>query len=97
MEAVKNEKRRLNITFPAELADSLEELVPRGQRNRFVVEATEKALRHERLVKALDESAGAWSDEEYPELATADDIERFVRNLRESSPARTWDEMLEDE
>lgn len=96
MEAVKKEKRRLNITFPADLADSLEELVPRGQRNRFVVEATERALRHERLAKALDESYGAWSDEDYPNLATSDDIERFVRSLRESWPIERWGDEEEE-
>lgn len=95
MEAVRKSTRRVNVTFPLELAKSLEELVPRGKRNRFVVEATENALRRERLMKALEDSAGAWSDEDYPNLATSEDIERFVRSLRESSPARTWDQIVE--
>lgn len=97
MEALRKGSRRMNVTFPANVAEDLERLVPRGERNRFVVEATERALRRERFMKALEESAGAWPDESYPNLRTAEDIDRFIRQIRETSPARTWDQIAEDD
>jgi hypothetical protein len=36
------------------------------------------------LLKAIERSSGAWSDEDHPELKTDEDIDRFVRQLRES-------------
>lgn len=44
------------------------------------------ALRREKLMKALEESAGAWSDESHPDLATTEDIERYIRRIRGSPP-----------
>jgi hypothetical protein len=35
-----------------------------------------------RMRNALKESAGSWSDETHPELATLDDVRRYVRGLR---------------
>ncbi|MHB0876452.1 MAG: hypothetical protein ACYC5O_10475 [Anaerolineae bacterium] len=92
MEAVRKGARRVNITFPADVAENLEKLVPRGERNRFVVAATEQALRRERLMKALEVSYGAWTDESHPDLATEEDIERFVRGLRENWTVPRWDD-----
>lgn len=60
----------------------MESLVPPRERNSFIVEATERALRRERPLKALEKSSGAWSDADDPELATEEDIDRFVRRLR---------------
>jgi hypothetical protein len=96
MEALRKGTRRMNVTFPADVAENLEKLVPRGERNRFVVEATEKALRRARLMKALEESYGAWTDESHPELATADDIERFIRGLRENWTPPSWGDEEDD-
>ena len=36
-----------------------------------------------RLSNALKEAKGAWSDEDYPEFKTQEDISRWVRSLRE--------------
>jgi hypothetical protein len=87
--------RRINVTFPTDLLELLDAVVPPRERNRFIVEATEQSLRRERLQKALAASAGAWSDEDHPDLATAEDIERYVRRLRETWMPRTWDEIVE--
>lgn len=42
----------------------------------------------EQLV-ALEEAAGCWSDEDHPEMQTAEDIDRWLADLR-----RPWDEHL---
>jgi len=84
MSAASIPKRRINVAFPEPLLEIMETIVPARERNSFIVEATEKALRQERLLKAIRASSGAWSDADYPELQTDEDIDRYVRQLRES-------------
>jgi hypothetical protein len=96
MAVQKKATRRINVTFPTDLLALLDSVVPPRERNRFIVEATERSLRRERLRNALEASAGAWSDEDHPDLMTAEDIERYIRHLRESWMPRTWDEIIEE-
>lgn len=88
--------KRINVTFPVPLLEELRRYVPRRERNKFIVEATEKELRRTRLLKALRESAGAWSDEDHPDLMTVEDVNRYVRRLRETWMPRSWDEIIEE-
>lgn len=90
--------RRINVIFPADLLALLDSVVPPRERNHFIVEATERSLRHERLRKVLSElrERPAWSDEDHPDLMTAEDVERYVRRLRASWTPRSWDEMIEE-
>lgn len=85
-------KRRINVTFPEPLLEAMEAVIAPRERNAFIVEATERALRQERLLKAIEKSSGAWSDERYPELRTNEDIDRYVRRLR-----ATWMPLTKDE
>lgn len=96
MAAIRQPKERINVTFPKSILESLAALVPPRERNAFIVEATGEALRRVRLLKALRESSGAWSDEDHPDLMTAQDIDRYVRQLRETWMPRTWEEMAEE-
>lgn len=75
---------RLNFSFPVEVVEELRELVPEGERSEVVVEGTRKELARRRLKKALDVGAGAWSEEEHPELRTPADTLRWLRELRAS-------------
>lgn len=88
--------KRINVTFPVSLLEELRRYVPRRERNRFIVEATEKELKRRRLLKALRDSAGAWSDEDHPDLMTIEDVNRCVRRLRETWMPRSWDEIVEE-
>jgi hypothetical protein len=88
--------RRINVTFPVSLLEELRRYVPRRKRGEFIVEATEKELRRRRLLSALRESAGAWSDEDHPDLMTVEDVNRYVRRLRETWMPRSWDEIIEE-
>ena len=91
MEATK----RINVTFPVSLLENLREVVPPRKRNEFITEATEKELRRVRLTGALEElrREPAWSDEDHPDLMTVDDVNRYVRRLRETWMPRSWDEI----
>jgi hypothetical protein len=90
------DKQRINVTFPVALLKQLDEFLPPRERNRFIVEATERELHRRRLRKALEESAGAWSDEDHPDLMTVEDVNRYVRRLRETWMPRSWDEIAQE-
>lgn len=91
-------KKRINVTFPQTVLDLLEAVVPARKRNAFIVEATEEALRRERLKAVLESLAKepAWSDEDHPDLMTVEDVDRYVRRLRETWMPRSWDEIAEE-
>jgi len=90
--------KRVNVTFPVSLLEELRRYVPRRERNNFIVEATEKELKRTRLQKVLEDlhREPAWSDEDHPDLMTVEDVNRYVRRLRETWMPRTWDEIVEE-
>jgi hypothetical protein len=88
--------KRINVTFPIFLLEELRRLIPRRERNRFIVETIEKELRKIQFRRALRESAGAWSDEDHPDLMTVEDVNRYVRRLRETAMPRSWDEIIDE-
>ena len=92
-------KRRINVTFPVKVLELVSAVVPPRERNRFIVKATEEAARRERLRQALRTAAGAWKLEDHPELATPEDADRWVRQLREyGHSSYDWNTQLaEDE
>ena len=91
-------KKRINVTFPESVLDLLKSVVPERKRNSFIVEATEEALRRERLGQVLEtlREKPAWSDEDHPDLMTVEDVDRYVRRLRETWMPRSWDEIAEE-
>lgn len=75
---------RINIAFPEPLLIEFKELVPARKRNQFIVDAVNKEVRRLHLLKAIEDAAGSWSLEEHPELATSEDVDTYVRKMRES-------------
>ena len=94
--ATKTQATRINVALPAALLEEFKATVPPRQRNQFIVELVERELRRLRLLKAWEEAGGAWSDEDHPDLKTEEDIDRYVRRLRESWMPRSWDEIVEE-
>lgn len=90
------EIKRINVTFPLSLLEELRAYIPKQERNQFIVETIEKELRRLQLQKALRESAGAWSDEDHPDLMTVEDVNGYVRRLRETAMPRDWDEIVKE-
>jgi hypothetical protein len=76
--------RRISTTFPASLLDELDKYVSPRKRNQVIVAATEGYVRKLRLLATLRETAGAWDDSSHPDLATPDDIDNWLRQLRAS-------------
>ncbi|HSN74411.1 MAG TPA: hypothetical protein VL334_04850 [Anaerolineae bacterium] len=94
MTATTKATQRVNVTFPVEVLESLEKLLAPRQRNHFIVEATERALQDTQIDRALNAllEEPAWTDENHPDLMSVDDVDRYVRKLRESWMAHAWEE-----
>ncbi len=82
-------RERLNLYLTKSVADELRRVIPPRERTRFVEEALAKALRRQKLLEALEKSYGAWKDEDHPELATGEDIDRWIEEGRKTL-TRDW-------
>jgi hypothetical protein len=78
---------RITVLLPADISQTLREVVPTRQRSRFVAQAVERELRRLQLDIALQASAGAWQDIDYPELVDGPAIERWLAESRQQMPA----------
>jgi Arc/MetJ-type ribon-helix-helix transcriptional regulator len=76
------ESERINIVLPRDLAEELRALVPARKRSEVIAQALAEKLARLRQVKALREAAGAWSDEEHPELNDYAGYETWKQTIR---------------
>ena len=84
LKTANNETRKVTITLPKLVLERMNELVPARQRSRFVSEALTERLALEEQVLALEESAGAWTEEGHPEMKDGAAIDRWLTRLRQS-------------
>lgn len=56
------------------------------KRSRFITEAARKELKRIRLERVLEKAAGAWKDEDHPELKKG--TYQWVRDFREEAEKR---------
>ncbi len=76
--------QKITVTLPQAVLARLRAHVPARQRSRFILEAIEERLELEEQIAALNETAGAWSDQNHPEMRTDEDIDRWLSDLRRS-------------
>jgi metal-responsive CopG/Arc/MetJ family transcriptional regulator len=82
--SIQGDSQKITVTLPRALLARLREHVPARQRSRFILEAVEERLALEEQVEALEEAAGAWSDQNHPEMQADQDIDRWLADLRSS-------------
>ena len=80
-------KSKAHLIFPEDLLQAIDKLVGKRGRSKFVVEATRKELKKIQLLQALQEAAGSWKDEDYPELKEKGTYQ-WVRDQRELEEKR---------
>ncbi len=80
-------KSKAHLIFPEDLLRTIDNLVGKRGRSKFVVEATRKELKRIQLLQALQEAAGSWKDEEHPELREKGTYQ-WVRDQREIEDRR---------
>lgn len=68
---------RTHLMLPDEMVADIDKLVGKGKRSKFIEEAVQ-----EKLLKALRDSFGTLSDEDYPEWSTLDKVAQGVHDLR---------------
>ena len=74
--------QKITVSMPIEMLARLDELLAPRQRSQFIVEAIERQIALAEQVAVLEETAGAWKDENHPELRTPEDIDRWLTDLR---------------
>jgi len=84
MSQYKITKVRAHLFIPQEILNEIDTLVGKRKRSEFIAEAARKELKRLKLQKALEKAAGAWRDENYPEISQKGAY-RWVRDLREES------------
>jgi len=80
--------RRTNVVLPEELLEEVDRVAGKRKRSRFIAEAIEEKLARMRFEEALAQAAGAWNDENHPELETQEDINRSLERVRRSTDER---------
>lgn len=82
METNRSSVRKVTVTLPVSLLNRLDEIVPSRRRSAFITRAIEEQLAILEQAAAIEESAGAWRDEDYPNMITNADIDRWLAELR---------------
>lgn len=84
-------RERLNLYLTKPVADELRRLIPARERTRFVEEILARELRRRERQAAIEASAGAWKDEDHPDMLTGEDIDRWIEEQRKLG-TRDWSE-----
>ncbi len=80
--------RKVTVTLPVSLLTRLDGIVSSRRRSAFIARAVEEQLAILEQAAAIKESAGVWQDEDYPDMATGEDIDRWLAELRGSTDER---------
>jgi len=77
-------KIKAHLVLPRDILEEVDQIAGKRIRSSFIAEATREKLQRERFLKTLEETQGAWSDKNHPELKTGRDMEQFVSDTRQS-------------
>ena len=77
--------RQANFTLPSDIIEELRHSVPRGEQSRVVADALRRELKRLRFRRALENSFGAWQNEDHQELEQG--TKSYIRQSRRSSRA----------
>ena len=79
-------QKRTHVVIPEQLVKEIDLLVGHRRRSSFIAEAAQRELQRVRQHEALVSTAGAWQDEDHPELKSGS--AEWVRNMRRESEGR---------
>lgn len=77
-----SESVRTHFVLPRELLEEFDRFVEPRQRSERIAELMAEWVRRERAKEVFGRLAGFMKDEDYPEFATGEDIDRWVSELR---------------
>jgi len=79
-------KKRTHVVVPEELVQEIDRLSGKRKRSWFITQAVRKEIQRLNFLKAVKETAGAWKDEDHPELKKG--VDNWVRSLRKEDEKR---------
>jgi hypothetical protein len=85
--------RRAHVVLPVDLVADIDKLVGKRGRSAFLTEVARREVMIRRQREALRNAAGAWKDEDHPELAHG--AAEWVRQLREHDIVRENERLAE--
>lgn len=71
---------KVSLTLPEELLKQIKDMT--NNVSAFVAEGMRQYIAKERVRRALEQSAGVWSQENHPDLTTVKRVEEYVREIR---------------
>jgi metal-responsive CopG/Arc/MetJ family transcriptional regulator len=77
-------KTKAHLVFPQEILEEVDQIAGKRKRSVFIVKATQEKLERERFLKTLEETKGAWTDRDHAKLKTKEDLERYLKEKRDS-------------
>jgi hypothetical protein len=77
------ETQKITVTLPRQLLKKLDAVVPPRKRSSFIVKAVQEQLAILEQAQAVDEAAGIWQDDDYPELGNDRNIDQWLAQLRQ--------------
>ncbi len=77
-------KSKAHLVIPQDILKEVDKIAGKRRRSLFIAEATRERLDREKFLKALEETGGAWTDEQHPDLRTRRDMERYIGEKRHS-------------
>lgn len=80
------DKTRTHIVIPRPLVGEIDRLVGKRGRSRFLSEAAWREVKRLRALQALERAAGAWKDQDHPELKGG--AAAWIRKLRREDERR---------
>lgn len=78
--------KRTHVVIPEQLVREIDSVVGHRQRSSFITRAAQKELLRIRQHEALLSTAGAWKDEDHPELKAGPAA--WVRKMRQEGERR---------
>lgn len=78
--------KRTHVIIPEQLVKEIDTLVGTRQRSSFLTQAAEEKLMRLRQLKALEDAAGSWKDQDHPELKQG--AAKWVEKLRRQDEKR---------
>ena len=79
-------RKRAHIVIPEELEAEIARVAGKRGRSQFMVDAAHREISRHRMIRAISQTAGAWKDENHPELRRGTD--RHVAKMRRESERR---------
>jgi metal-responsive CopG/Arc/MetJ family transcriptional regulator len=81
---VGKETVRTHVIMPRELVETIDKLVGRRSRSKFVTEAAEREIRRIKLIRAAEKAGGSLANVDIPGWETSESASAWVRASRQA-------------